>query len=252
MANYNVTITNEGQNFLLKAVAGYDMIISDAKFSENDYVGQEATMTADDFGGVFKSVGASAILVDSTTIKITSGFDNDSFTEDHVLRSIGIFGEDRTWGYPPYPPILVAVCTTTTPDIIPMKIFDSASTYAYNINLSVSDTENITIVDPQAAALYTTDVIDVLTSPATNAPLSANQGRVLDNKILFYFNDFVAKSTTFNLDGSITETDAARNTLTTVFTSDTVITQTLKDSNNATLATKTTTFSGSTITEALS
>ena len=194
MANYNVTITNEGQNFLLKAVAGYDMVIYDAKFSENDYVGQEATMTADDFGGVFKTAPASAILVDSTTIKIESGFDNDSFTEDHVLRSIGIFGEDRTWGYPPYPPILVAVCTTTTPDIIPTKIFDSASTYAYNINLSVSDTENITIVDPQAAALYTTDVIDVLTSPATNAPLSANMGRVLNENIEAIVDVYGAKN----------------------------------------------------------
>lgn len=176
MANYNVTITNEGQTFLLNAVLGSNLLITQAKFSENDYVGQEATMTAADFGGVFISAPASAILVDSTTIKIMSGFDNDSFTEEHVLRSIGIFGEDI---YDPYTPILVAVCTTTTPDIIPTKIFDSASTYAYNINLSVSDTENITIVDPQAAALYTTDVIDVLTSPATNAPLSANQGRVL-------------------------------------------------------------------------
>ena len=84
-----------------------------------------------------------------------------------------------------------------------------------------------------------------LTSTATDKALTAKMG-------LYAVNEFVAKTTTFNPDGSITETDAAENTLTTVFTSDTVITQTLKDSNNATLATKTTTFNGSTITEALS
>ncbi|MCR4720952.1 MAG: hypothetical protein K5655_04425 [Lachnospiraceae bacterium] len=93
---------------------------------------------------------------------------------------------------------------------------------------------------------------DSLTSTATDKALSAKQGVVLDNKILFYFNDFVAKSTTFNLDGTITETDADGYTITTTFTSDTVTTQILKDSNNVVLATKTITIGSSTITEVLS
>lgn len=74
----------------------------------------------------------------------------------------------------------------------------------------------------------------------------------LANKFLMLMNNFTAKNTVFNVDGSITETDAAGHVHDTVFTSTAVITETLKDSNNTLLATKTTTFNNDgSITEAV-
>ncbi len=74
----------------------------------------------------------------------------------------------------------------------------------------------------------------------------------LANKFLMLMNNFIAKNTVFNADGSITETDAAGHIHDIVFTSTTVITETLKDSNNTLLATKTTTFNNDgSITEAI-
>lgn len=64
----------------------------------------------------------------------------------------------------------------------------------------------------------------------------------LANKFLMLMNNFIAKNTVFNADGSITEIDAAGHIHDIVFTSTTVITETLKDLNNTLLATKTTTF----------
>ena len=89
-----------------------------------------------------------------------------------------------------------------------------------------------------------------------NSDLSATetQGAIdeLANKFFMLMNNFIARNTVFNLDGSITETDAAGNIHNTVFTSATVITETLKDSNNTLLATKTTTFNNDgSITEAI-
>lgn len=62
---------------------------------------------------------------------------------------------------------------------------------------------------------------------------------------------FVARTTTFNTDGSITETGDF-GTKTTTFNTDGSITETLKDSSGTTIATKKTTFSDSVIKEAIS
>lgn len=90
----------------------------------------------------------------------------------------------------------------------------------------------------------------------TNSDLAATnaQSAIDENArhIFFAINNFVAKNTVFNVDGSITETDAAGHIHNIVFTSTTIITETLKDSNNTLLATKTTTFNNDgSITEAI-
>lgn len=64
-------------------------------------------------------------------------------------------------------------------------------------------------------------------------------------------NGFIGKTTTFNVDGTIDETDSFGNTRHVVFSGN-VITETYKDSHNALLATKTTTIGSSTITEVIS
>lgn len=281
MGNFNLTITNEGAAFLANVIANQGTInFSEVRFSSTNYVGSEAGLTEGTFGGTFITAIPSASVLDGTTINVAAAFTNATFATDKELYSIGVIANDGNGT-----DYLVAVATTSTPDPL-SKFVGAASTYAYNINLAVSSTDNITVTASTAGAVFVADIVDNLTSSATNKPLSAKQGQVLKNmintstsaanitydntrselssdrvqgaidelanKFLMLMNNFIAKNTVFNADGSITETDAAGHIHDIVFTSTTVITETLKDSNNTLLATKTTTFNNDgSITEAI-
>lgn len=177
MANYTTTITNEGAALLASVIANQGTLtFNEFRFSENDYTGQESTLTEGTFLGVFITASAAASVIDSTTIKTSAQFNNSTITGNHNLYSIGIVGTDGNTT------ALIAVCTTTDPDVI-REPLTGTSTYAFNVNLSVSDTSQITVTGTTAAVLYDADVVDTLISTATDKPLSANQGRVLKDNI---------------------------------------------------------------------
>ena len=177
MASYNTVITNEGAALLASVIANQGTLtFSEMRFSTTDYDGVEQTLTVGTFGGVFITTAASGSVVDATTIKVAAQFDNSGIVGDHPLYSIGIVGTDGNTT------ALIAVCTTTNPDIIRAAL-TGVSTYAFNVNLAVSSTSNITVTGTTAAVLYDVDVVDTLISTATDKPLSANQGRVLNERI---------------------------------------------------------------------
>lgn len=188
MANYTTTITNEGAALLASVIANQGTLtFNEFRFSENDYTGQEPTLTEVTFLGVFITASAAASVIDSTTIKTSAQFNNSTITGNHDLYSIGIIGTDGNTT------ALIAVCTTTDPDVI-REPLTGTSTYAFNVNLSVSDTSQITVVGTTAAVIYDIDVVDNLTSPATNKPLSANQGRLVADNLAANENVYGAKN----------------------------------------------------------
>lgn len=175
MADFNLTITDEGAAFLASVIANQGNIdFTEVRFSSNNYVGQESSLTEGTWAGTFITAAPSASVVDLTTINIDSSFDNSSFTTDHDLYSIGLIGDDGNTT------ALIAVATTSTPDIIP-KFILNASTYAYNIDLAVSSTADITVSASTAGVLFVSDIVDNLNSSATNKPLSAKQGKELND-----------------------------------------------------------------------
>ena len=188
MASYNTVITNEGAALLASVIANQGTLtFSEMRFSTTDYDGVEQTLTVGTFAGTFITAAAAASVVDSTTIKVGSQFDNSGIVGDHPLYSIGIVGTDGNTT------ALIAVCTTTNPDIIRAAL-TGVSTYAFNVNLAVSSTSNITVAGTTAAVLYDTDVVDNLTSTATNKPLSANQGRLIGDNLAANENVYGAKN----------------------------------------------------------
>ena len=173
MASYNTVITNEGAALLASVIANQGTLtFSEMRFSTTDYDGVEQTLTVGTFGGVFITAAAAGSVVDATTIKVAAQFDNSGIVGDHPLYSIGIVGTDGNTT------ALIAVCTTTNPDIIRAAL-TGVSTYAFNVNLAVSSTSNITVTGTTAAVLYDVDVVDTLISTATDKPLSANMGKKL-------------------------------------------------------------------------
>ena len=180
MANYNVTVTDEGAALLADVLATQGTLtVTEARLSDTNYVGQESTLTIGTFGGVFLTGTTSAytpIFDPTPTIIIRADFNGSTLAEPHEIYSLGIIATDGNTT------ALLAVCTTSNPDTIEPAVGTAhPSTYAFNINLAVSSTENITVVGTTAAVLYDTDIVDNLTSTATNKPLSANQGRLISS-----------------------------------------------------------------------
>ena len=227
MASYNTVITNEGAALLASVIANQGTLtFSEMRFSTTDYDGVEQTLTVGTFGGVFITAAAAGSVVDATTIKVAAQFDNSGIVGDHPLYSIGIVGTDGNTT------ALIAVCTTTNPDIIRAAL-TGVSTYAFNVNLAVSSTSDITVTGTTAAVLYDIDVIDTLISTVTDKPLSANQGRVLNENVEAIVDVYGAKnqsnqtftsqtidvvSHTPNADGSLTVTTNGASTTTVVAT----------------------------------
>ena len=215
MANYNTVITNEGAALLALVIANQGTLtLTEMRFSTNDYSGSEATLTYGTFSGVFISAAAAGSVVDSTTIKAASQFDNSTLVGDNPLYSIGLVGTDGNTT------ALIAVSTTTAPDIIRPAV-TGVSTYAFNMNLTVSSTNNITVVGTTAAALYDIDVVDTLISTATDKPLSANMGRVLGKNVEAIVDVYGAKNLnvypyyeTTKSENGITYTDNGDGTIT--------------------------------------
>lgn len=177
MANFNLTITNEGAAFLADVIANQGSInFTEMRFSSTNYVGSEATLTEALWTGTFKTVTPSASVLDDQIINVTGSFDNTGFVSDRNLYSIGLIGSDGV------NTALVAVATTSTPDVI-IHFVLNASTYAYSMNITVSSTENITVSGSAANALFVSDIVDNLGSVAVNKPLSAKQGKVLNDLI---------------------------------------------------------------------
>lgn len=181
---FTLVITDEGAAFLATIIANQGTInFTEVQYSTTNYSASPATVTAGTFSGTFKTDATpSASVVDSTTINVSSSIDNTGILADTALYSIGVFADDGNGTT-----ALVAICVTSTADII-SAFTGTASTYAYNINFAVSSTEDITVTASTAGMLYVADIVDNLTSSATNKALSANQGKALSdakqNKVL--------------------------------------------------------------------
>ena len=178
MGNFNLTITNEGAALLADVIANQGSLeFTEVRFSSTNYVGSEAALTEGTFGGTFITAVPSASILNQTTIDIAASFDNTTFTVAKQLYSIGVIAEDGDGNT-----ALVAVCTTSVPDTIPAYMAPG-SNYAFNINMTVSSTDHITVTGSVASVLYVSDIVDSLNSYETNKPLSANQGRLLKELI---------------------------------------------------------------------
>jgi len=156
---FNVVFTDEGRALIAEIASDidYSLLISDVKFSDHDYTGQEATVTEATFTGDFASGTNTISVVDSTTMRIESSFDNRYINVQKDLYTIGIFAKCVKVNGMIYTEIdsgLLAVCTVSTPRIIPPYADAPFSVFSYNINLAVGSADNVTVVETQAGVQY--------------------------------------------------------------------------------------------------
>lgn len=176
--NFNVIITDEGRALLTTIINNnYLLFIDQPRMSENNYVGQEAGLTEATFDGVFVYGTASKSIIDATTLRLKISFTNISLVADHDLYTIGVIARavDPDTHQRVGSDALLAVCTTNTPTPIPA--YDSYySQWAYNVNLSVGSTQNMTVVATQAGVQY----VDLTTPLAINGNTKNTVEEALD------------------------------------------------------------------------
>lgn len=223
----NAVITNEGRALITSVIANNGTLsFTVAKVSDTDYVGQEATLTLGTFTGTFMEKAVSASVQDATTIKVTTTIrdsGDNHITEAHEIKSVGIVATDGNTT------ALLLVCTTSNPTTIePGNDPHEPSSLDVDVSLGVSSTQNITVVGSAAGVLYTSDVVDNLTSTAVNEPLSANMGRAIGDNLAaneesgaknrnsypYYETTKSVNGVTFtdNGDGTVTASGIANNT----------------------------------------
>ena len=173
-----LTIPDEGVALLTSVIANQGTLtVTEMRFSDIDYTGQEHSITAATWAGTFQTVTPSASVHDTTTINVTGSFTNAGYSTSKTLKTVGIVGEDGNGV-----PTLIGVAVATSYDVIPPQAL-TPSTFTYSANIVVSSTADIHVSGSQAGALFVADIIDDLNSQDTDKPLSANQGSVLKGLI---------------------------------------------------------------------
>lgn len=180
MGSYNTAVlTTAGQALLASAIAGGDSVTF-SKFQTSSYQYASTTDLAalTYLNDVEQEVAPSGGgVTGDTTIYSSATVTSENVALEYENYTVGLFASDGE------NEVLFAVSTAITPDVIPADDGTTPSTYTYTMNIGVSTTENLVIEVSPTVYLTKGSVIDSLTSPTTDQPLSANQGRVLKQMI---------------------------------------------------------------------
>ena len=239
MADFFASVmTNAGAALLADALAGTAKIeftylaAGDGEYSEEER-STENLQIRTALKAQKQTVGFSSITKETeTTVKLSAALDNEALESGYYVREIGLYAQDSLAATPT--PILYSIAVARIADYLPPYNGYSPTTIIENYHVAIDNSANVTIESGSGAYALAEDLeaaeerIENL-SEALEEEADKRQG-------------FVGKTTVFNTDGSITETDDEGNVTTTVFNADGSITETLRDSNDTLIATKTTTF----------
>jgi hypothetical protein len=190
VSNYNVYLTDEGRAFLADVISqGEGITNAVISLSSVVKIGQEAGITYATFPTSFLDINpASTAVIDSTTVRFSGIASNATLAPgNYPVSTIGILVTATNIGN-----ACVAVATSANPDVITGLEGLTPSTYSYDINLTIDDTDNLTVAYTTSGVVMVTDIINNLTSPATDKPLSAAQGAALKALIDNADNSIVA------------------------------------------------------------
>lgn len=209
-------------------------------------------------------ISSMAVKDDGKTLILSIMITNADLSEGYTIRELGLYARIKDQ---PDTECLVSISLAEIEDDLPAYDGkESRILMKYQFTVSESDTVNLSYEhDPVALAkdveekyqyisIQITDLKNLF--PDLPAPTADDAGKTVtinsegkavwgqSKDIRDQIDNFKAKHTEFNSDGSITETDASGNIKHTVFNDDGSITETLKDADENVIATKTTTFNG--------
>lgn len=150
-------ITEAGEALVARAVSGEVVIqFSHAKTSSYTYPEGTNFKKLTELQEVKQTVIPSNVqIANDTLISIRSMFDNSGITQDYLIQNVGIYVSDGETE------ILFAVCQATTPDQMPAFNGVAPSSFIYNIQISVTQAEQLSISINTAGAATVQDVLDL-------------------------------------------------------------------------------------------
>ena len=150
-------ITDAGEALRARAVAGEaNMQFSCAKTSTYVYPeGTDLTKLAD-LQEIRQTVVPSNVqITNDTLISVRSLFGNEQISEAYLIQNVGVYATDGE------NEILFAVCQAITPDQMPAYDGVAPSSFIYNVQLTVSQAAQISLVVNTAGTATTQDVLEL-------------------------------------------------------------------------------------------
>jgi len=178
MGQYNQAVLTTAGQALLTSILGNAGTLTFSKFQTSSYQYASGTdlSALTSLQSVEQNVVPSAGgIKDATTFYSSSTVPNTGVTVEYTNYTVGLFATDGD------DEVLFAVSTAIVPDIIPVDDGGAPSTYTYTMSIGVSSTENFTVEVDDQGILRVTSIVDNLNSTSATQPLSANQGKVLND-----------------------------------------------------------------------
>ena len=150
-------ITDAGEALRARAVAGEaSMQFSHAKTSTYVYPDGTDLTKLTDLQEIRQTVIPSNVqIANDTLISVRSLFGNEQISEAYLIQNVGVYATDGE------NEILFAVCQAITPDQMPAYDGVAPSSFIYNVQLTVSQAAQISLVVNTAGTATTQDVLEL-------------------------------------------------------------------------------------------
>lgn len=150
-------ITDAGEALRARAVAGEaNMQFSCAKTSTYVYPEGTDLTKLTDLQEIRQTVVPSNVqITNDTLISVRSLFGNEQISEAYLIQNVGVYATDGE------NEILFAVCQAITPDQMPAYDGVAPSSFIYNVQLTVSQAAQISLVVNTAGTATTQDVLEL-------------------------------------------------------------------------------------------
>ena len=143
MGLYNgAVITLAGQNLLAQAISGTELTWTAMRASSVAIPEGTDLTTLTALTGIEQTTDITdASVYGSNVVQVSARFSNTGISEAYLMETIGIYGQ-VTGGSE----TLIAVMTAETPDEMPVYDQDSPSAFIFNVQMSVQNANNLTMV----------------------------------------------------------------------------------------------------------
>ena len=205
MGLYNgAVITSAGQNLLAQAISGTELAWTAMRASSVAIPEGTDLTTLTSLTGIEQTTDITdASVYGSNVVQVSARFSNTGISEAYLMETIGIYGQ-VTGGSE----TLIAVMTAETPDEMPAYDQDSPSAFIFNVQMSVQNANNLTMVVNDTGTATVADlrrkvnlnggdlsdtVVDTFTAATAEYPVPAagDTMKVIGGKIVKFCADIV-------------------------------------------------------------
>lgn len=139
MAIFNpIVITNSGKSILAQAIGGQGTITFTAVSTSTTVMSGDLEDTTE-LTNIKQTVIPSTAMMTDDTIQVSSVFSNAGVSQEYTVNTLGLYAKLDS------DPILFAIATASSPDIIPAQNTLSPSNFYYQFNISTGGAADITV-----------------------------------------------------------------------------------------------------------